>query len=102
MQIHTVALPPPKSTRVLAGVTFRLCKIDEASRKGADLATTHDLASVARGDGPEICWAFPRKPTKSARCWLCWTHDSRDWYQAYVDGPAFLKTWRAIVDEVVR
>ena len=102
MTLHMVAFLPPKSTRVLAGIEFRQCKLDQATRKGADLAETHGVQGMARGDGREIVWAIPRNPTKSAKCWICWTHDSRDWYAATVEGPQFLKAMRAVLNEVVR
>lgn len=102
MTDNMVAFPPPKATRKLAGVEFSLCKLDDACRRGIELAKTHGVAGVARGDGPEITWAIPLDHKKTDRCWLCWTHNSKDWYQAFVPGPQFLNAWRAIVDEVAQ
>lgn len=97
-----VAFSSGKSTRILAGVEFRRISVDEASQQGAKLLPTHGLAGFARGDGPEIAWALPRDPKGGPECWVCWTHDSRDWYTAFVACPEFLATWRAMVDEVAK
>lgn len=97
-----VAFLPPKSSRVLAGIEFRRFDLAEVTVQGANLADSHGIAGMTRGDGAEITWAIPRGPQLGARCWLAWTQDTASWYAAFVDAPKFLDTFRAVFDEVSR